>query len=48
MKPAFKVVYMGKPRGDSIKGTIDYDFNGNTGTVDFEGKRLWEKEKNER
>jgi rhodanese-related sulfurtransferase len=42
----FKVVYMGKPRGDSIKGTIDYDFNGNTGTVDFEGKRLPEKEKN--
>ena len=43
---AFKVVYTGKPRGDSIKGTIDYDFNGNTGTVDFEGKRLQEKEKN--
>ena len=44
---AFKVVYTGKPRGDSIMGTIDYDFNGNTGTVDFEGKRLREEEKNE-
>ncbi len=43
---AFNVVYTGKPRGDSIKGTIDYDFNGNTGTVDFQGKRLQEKEKN--
>ena len=35
----WKVTYQGKPRGNSIKGTIDYDFGGNTGTVDFEGKR---------
>ena len=44
----FKVVYTGKPRGDSIKGTVDYDFNGNTGTVDFIGKRTREKEKQEK
>ena len=34
----WKVAYKGKPRGNSIKGTIDFDFGGNTGTVDFEGK----------
>ncbi len=40
----FKVVYTGKPRGDSIKGTVDYDFNGTTGSTDFTGKLLREKE----
>ncbi len=44
----FKVVYTGKPRGDSIKGTVDYDFNGNTGSVDFIGKLTREKEKQEK
>ena len=35
----FKVEYRGKPQGDSIKGTLDFDFGGNTGTGDFTGKR---------
>ena len=39
----FKVVYTGKPRGHSIKGTVDYDFNGTTGSTDFTGKLLREK-----
>jgi hypothetical protein len=43
----FKVVYTGKPRGDSIMGTVDYDFNENTGSIDFTGKLLREKEKEE-
>jgi len=45
---AFKVVYTGKPRGDSIKGTVDYDFNGNTGSADFTGKLLHEKEQQDK
>jgi hypothetical protein len=36
-----------KPRGNSVKGTIDYDFGGNNGTLDFEGERLPENEKQE-
>lgn len=43
----WKVTYKGKPRGNSIKGTIDFDFGGNTGTVDFEGKRVPEKKEKE-
>ena len=35
----WKVTYKGKPRGNSIKGKIYYDFGENKGTVDFEGKR---------
>ncbi len=35
----WRVTYKGKPRGDAIKGKIDFDFSGNTGTVDFEGQR---------
>lgn len=41
----WKVKYKGMPRGNSINGTIDYDFNGNTGTIDFAGKRAAEKKK---
>ena len=44
----FKFVYTGKPRGDSIKGTVDYDVNGSTGSVDFMGKLTREKEKQEK
>jgi len=43
----WKVTYKGKPRGNSMKGTIDYDFGGNTGTVEFEGKRGSEKKEKE-
>jgi hypothetical protein len=42
---SFKVVYHGKPQGDSIKGTNEFDFGGNTGTADFTGKRTPPEEK---
>jgi hypothetical protein len=35
---SFKVVYRGKPEGDKIKGSADFDFGGNTGSMDFTGK----------
>ena len=41
----FLVVYQGKPRGDSIRGMIKYDFGGNTGTIAFEGRRQVDKKK---
>ncbi len=41
----FLVIYKGKPRGDSIKGTVEYDFGGNTGTIAFEGRRQVDKKK---
>jgi len=34
----FKVVYRGKPEGEKIKGSADFDFGGNTGSMDFTGK----------
>ena len=43
----WKVTYKGKPRGNSIKGTIDYEFGDNKGTVDFQGKRVAEKKEKE-
>jgi hypothetical protein len=36
---SFKVVYKGKPRGNSIEGETEYDFDGNKGTMKFTGKR---------
>lgn len=39
----WKVDYKAHPRGDLISGTIDFDFGGNTGTIEFEGKRKSEK-----
>ena len=41
----FKVVYKGKPQGDTIKGTNEFDFGGNTGTAEFTGKRTPPEEK---
>lgn len=35
----FQVVYRGKPRGNKIQGTNEFDFGGNTGTMEFSGKR---------
>ena len=43
----YVAVYTGKPKGDSIKGTIDYEFGGNPGTLDYRGKRLREGEDTE-
>lgn len=31
--------YKGKPKGDSIKGEADWEYQGMTGTYEFEGKR---------
>jgi len=36
---AVSVVYKGKPEGDSIKGVAEWDYQGKTGTFEFEGKR---------
>jgi hypothetical protein len=41
----FNAVYRGKPQGDSIKGTNEFDFNGNSATIDFTGKRTPPEEK---
>ncbi len=35
----FKVVYHGKPRGNKIAGSNEFDFGGNTGTMEFTGER---------
>jgi hypothetical protein len=35
----FKAVYKGKPDGNEIKGSVDFDFAGNSGTIDFSGQR---------
>jgi hypothetical protein len=42
---SFKVVYKGKPRGNAIEGETEYDFDGNTGTMKFTGKRTPPDEK---
>jgi hypothetical protein len=41
----FKVIYSGKPRGNVIEGTSEFDFDGNTGTLEFTGKRTPPEEK---
>jgi hypothetical protein len=41
----FKVFYTGKPRGSTIEGTNEFDFGGNTGTIEFTGKRTPPAEK---
>jgi len=41
----FQVVYRGKPRGNKITGNNEYDFGGNTGTMEFSGERTPPKEK---
>jgi hypothetical protein len=37
--------YKGKQDGDKIKGTVDYDLAGNTGTIDFHGERAKDEPK---
>jgi hypothetical protein len=41
----FKVTYKGKPRGNTIAGETEFDFDGNTGTMKFTGKRTPPDEK---
>jgi hypothetical protein len=35
----FEIKYSGKPSGDKIAGTAEFDFGGNTGTMEFSGER---------
>jgi hypothetical protein len=35
----FEIIYRGKPDGDKITGTNEYDFGGETGTMEFTGER---------
>ncbi|QJX00190.1 hypothetical protein [Frigoriglobus tundricola] len=35
--------WAGKVKGDGIKGSVDYEFGGSTGSFDFEGKRAKDK-----
>jgi len=39
------VIYRGKPSGNKITGSCDFDFDGNTGTMEFTGERTPPKEK---
>jgi hypothetical protein len=39
--------YKGKPRGNSIAGTVEYVFNDQPGTAEFEGTRAAKEEKKE-
>ena len=41
----FEIVYRGKPQGDKITGSNEYDFGGNTGTMEFTGERTQPSEK---
>jgi hypothetical protein len=41
----FKVIYTGKPRGNAIEGTSEFDFDGTTGKLEFTGKRTPPEEK---
>jgi len=34
-----KADYRGRPYGNKVRGTIDYDLGGNAGTIDFSGSR---------
>jgi len=36
----FKLKYQGKVQGDALTGSVDFDFDGMTGTLNFDGKRL--------
>jgi hypothetical protein len=37
---SYKLRYQGKVNGDMIKGNVDYNFDGITGFMDFDGKRV--------
>jgi hypothetical protein len=41
----FQVIYRGKPLGNKIAGTGEFDFGGNTGEMDFTGERTPPEEK---
>jgi hypothetical protein len=39
----FKLKYQGKVKGDALTGSVDFDFDGMTGTLNFDGKRVVKK-----
>ena len=41
----FEITYHGNPRGDKITGSNEFDFGGNTGTMEFTGQRTPQMEK---
>ena len=41
----FEIKYHGKPRGNKIAGSNEYDFGGQTGTMEFTGERTPPEEK---
>jgi hypothetical protein len=36
----YRLMYQGKATADAMKGTVEYDFDGVAGFLDFEGKRV--------
>jgi len=42
---SIKVDYRGRPYGDKLSGSLDYDFGGTTGQVEFTARRKQEKSK---
>jgi hypothetical protein len=40
---SFTAAYKGTPRGDSMKGTLEFDVNGESRKTDVEGKRISKK-----
>ena len=42
---SIKVDYQGRPYGDKLSGSLDYDFGGTTGQVEFTARRKQEKNK---
>ncbi|HEV3445170.1 MAG TPA: hypothetical protein VG099_11035, partial [Gemmataceae bacterium] len=36
----YRLRYQGKVNGDSMKGSVEYDFDGIGGFLEFEGKRV--------
>jgi hypothetical protein len=39
-KKGYRLKYQGKVIGDTLKGTVDYEFDGIVGNLEFEGKRV--------
>ena len=42
---SIKVDYQGRPHGDKLSGSLDYDFEGTTGQVEFTARRKQEENK---
>jgi hypothetical protein len=44
----YRLRYQGKVKGDSLAGSVDYSFDGMTGLLEFEGKRVLETDAKKR